>query len=244
MSNGAHDDYLLGAHALDRLDPDESHRARVHIADCGPCRGEAEQLVDARQTLGRIPPEWLVDGPPPSSAPLEAAMKTIRARKATALPRSRRALALAAGLAGLFIGYVIQPAITSAPPVAITSSSPATGQASGAPGGSRSAPSSPGVRQASATDPDTNVSLTATVTAVGGWIRLRVTVAGVPSGEVCRLLVVRHDGSREIAGGWITSRRGETEALVLDGSAAVAPSEVRAVLVENTAGKTFITVLF
>ncbi|HZM82374.1 MAG TPA: hypothetical protein VFC19_42180 [Candidatus Limnocylindrales bacterium] len=233
MGNGAHDEYMLGTYALDRLDPDETHRASEHLNDCGSCQNEYEQLIAARQSLGRIPSGWLVPGPPPGSAVLEAAMRTIRAHKAAAWARGRRAVRLAAsiaGLAGMFstgllIGYQIQPA--AAPPPPGPSVSPI-----------------PGVRQASALDPATNISLSATVTPAMGWVRVRAAVTGIPAGENCRLLVVRRDGTREIAGGWVTSKKGETEAVVLDGSAAVLPSEVDVILVENTAGRTFIAVSF
>lgn len=231
MSDGAHDGLLLGAYALDLLDPDETHRAREHLAGCGSCRTEYEQLISARQTLGCIPSEWLVHGPPLGKAPLEAALRTIWARKAAGWARSRRTVTLAAsiaGLAGTFssglaIGYQLQPTALPAPnPVA-------------------SASSQPGIRQATTHG---EISMSATVIPAVGWVRLRVIVTGIPAGEDCLLLVVRRDGSREIAGGWVASKRGETEALVLDGSAAVVSSEVKAILVENTAGKAFAAVRF
>jgi len=233
MGSRAHDEFLLGAHALDRLDPDETQRADEHLDGCGSCRTEYEQLIATRQSLEHIPSEWLAHGPPVGSTVLEAAMRTIRARKAAAFARSRRAVTLAASIAGLagtfstglFLGYQIQPTADPAPPAA-------------------SASPMPGVRQASAFDPDTNISLSATVIPAVGWVRVRAAVTGIPSGQTCRLLVVRHDGTREIAGGWVTSKKGETEAVVLDGSAAVIPTEVNAILVENTAGRTFITVSF
>ena len=85
-----------------------------------------------------------------------------------------------------------------------------------------------------------NISMSVTVTPAVGWVRVRATVTGIPLGQNCRLVVVRNDGTSEIAGSWFTSRKGETEPVVLDGSAAVADYEISAILVENTAGKTFI----
>lgn len=233
MSNEEHDEVMLGAYALDLLDPDETDRASEHLVDCGPCRTEYEQLVAARQSLGCIPSGWLVHGPPPGTAVLEAALRTVRAQKATGRERSRRGFTLAASIAGLagtfstglLLGYQIQPAAAPSPPAA-TFSPPA------------------GIRQASAVDQMTRISMSVTVTPAAGWVRVRATVTGIPFGQICRILVVRSDGTREIAGSWFTSRKGETEALVLDGSAAVADHEMSAILVENTAGTTFISVQF
>lgn len=226
MSDAVHDEYLLGTYALDRLDPDESERAQQHLDDCGSCQTEFDELTAARQDLGRIPSGWLVHGPPAGSGVLEAAMRTIRASKAAASARSRRAVTLAASIAGLagtfstglLIGYQIQPA--AAPPPPVTSAS--------------------AVYQATAMDPATGASLSATVTPAMGWVRVRATVTGIPSGERCRLLVLRSDGSREIAGSWVASKN----PVVLDGSAAVSPDEVEAILVADTAGRTFIAIGF
>jgi anti-sigma factor RsiW len=224
MSDGVHDEFLLGAYALDRLDPDESERAQQHLGDCGHCQTEFEELTAARQDLGRIPSGWLVHGPPAGSSVLEAAIRTIRASKAAASTPSRRTIALAAAIAGLagtfstglLVGAQIQP----------TAGRPAV--------------SAPAAHQATAIDPATGASLSTTITPAKGWVRVRATVSGIPPGESCRLLVLRSDGSREIAGSWVATNN----EVVLEGSAAVPPDEVQAILVADTAGRTFIAVGF
>lgn len=71
------------------------------------------------------------------------------------------------------------------------------------------------------------------------WVRVNVAVTGVPAGELCRLIVVTKDGERRVAGGW---RVGSAEkGANLDGSAAVAREDVAAVVVENEAGKSYVT---
>ena len=82
MSDGAHDRVMLGAYALDLLDPDETNRATEHLVGCGSCQAEYEGFIAARQTLGRIPSGWLVHGPPPGTTRLEAALRTISEQKA------------------------------------------------------------------------------------------------------------------------------------------------------------------
>ena len=83
--------------------------------------------------------------------------------------------------------------------------------------------------------------MTAKVVPAAGWVRVNASVAGVPAGENCRLIVVSSDGKREIASGWVVSPQGEQAGTNLNGSAAVAPDKVVAIEVQNTAGKTFVT---
>ncbi|WP_218577556.1 hypothetical protein [Phytohabitans rumicis] len=83
--------------------------------------------------------------------------------------------------------------------------------------------------------------MTAKVVPAAGWVRVNAAVNGIPAGENCRLLVVSRDGTREIAAGWIVSEKGETDGTTLDGSAAVDPADVVAVEVQNTEGRTFVT---
>jgi hypothetical protein len=87
----------------------------------------------------------------------------------------------------------------------------------------------------------TGVRMTTRVVPAAGWVRVNATVAGIPAGEDCRLIVVGSGGEREIAGGWIVSEQGEQNGTNLDGSAAVAMDDVVAIEVRNTAGKTFVT---
>ena len=62
--------------------------------------------------------------------------------------------------------------------------------------------------------------------------------AGIRAGERCRLLVVARDGTQEVAGSWVVS--GAPGGATLDGSAAIALSDVKAVVVQNEAGQEFV----
>lgn len=226
MSRDTHDEYLLGAYVLDLLDPDEVEQVRWHLARCVPCRTEHGRLRRTRELLARIPSAWLATGPPAEgSRALAGALRSIRARGGNPEAPRRRVLALAAGLLAVFsgfVGYRIKPAAAPPPP-----------------------PPSPSISAlmiATGTDSRTRVTMTASVIPAMDWVRVRVSVTGIPAGQDCRLVVVRHDGTSEIAGGWTTSRRGETEATVLDGSAAIPVEQVAAVAVQNTAGTTFVRV--
>ncbi|MDX6763258.1 anti-sigma factor, partial [Streptomyces sp. F8] len=96
----------------------------------------------------------------------------------------------------------------------------------------------------SATDAGTGARMTVQMTPAIKWVRLRAAVTGVPPGERCRLIVVSKDGKRTTAGSWVvgSQENGEAKGAGLDGSAAVDRADVKAVLVENEAGRTFVSV--
>jgi RNA polymerase sigma-70 factor (ECF subfamily) len=113
---------------------------------------------------------------------------------------------------------------------------------SAGPGPTPSAPSvSPlpsGTRVGTTVDPQTGTRLTATVIPAQGWVKVNASVAGIPVGENCRLIVVgKNNPNGEIALGWIVAG----PSVNLDGAAAVAPEDVTAIKVVNTKGETFVT---
>jgi anti-sigma factor RsiW len=223
MGAGSHEASQLGAYVLETLDPDERHAVDAHLAECPECRADLAELEAVKDVLNDIPPEALVQGPPDADLVLQRTLRQVRGEAARG---SRRrwvpaAAAVAVALAGaLGAGVAVGRGTAPAP------SSQAT---------------PPGTRAGTVDDPATGVRLTARVVPAIGWVRVNAAVNGIPAGENCRLIVVGKDGSREIAAGWIVSKAGETGGTTLDGSAAVAPDNVAAVEVVNTAGRRFVT---
>jgi hypothetical protein len=84
--------------------------------------------------------------------------------------------------------------------------------------------------------------MTVKVVPAAGWVRTNMSINGIPEGEKCRIFVVAKDGSRQEAGSWVVSKKGAAEGTNLDGSALVAPNDVKSVVVENFAGKKFVEV--
>ncbi|MFE1547893.1 zf-HC2 domain-containing protein [Streptomyces sp. NPDC058718] len=229
---------LLGPYVLGVLDDAEAGRVEAHAAGCESCRGEVEALREMETALGEVPPEAFVDGPPEGGdLLLQRTLRQMRAERA-GVRRRRQAvtgLAAAAVLAGVFWAGTALPG--GGAPVALPPS----------PVPSVTAPPMPppGTRVASATDTSTGARMTVRVTPAAGWVRVHAAVTGVPKGERCTLVVVGRDGSRTTAGSWVVgagSRAGEGKGAGLDGSAAVAPADVAAVVVENEAGRRFVTV--
>ncbi|MBT2404262.1 MULTISPECIES: zf-HC2 domain-containing protein [unclassified Streptomyces] len=229
---------LLGPYVLGVLDDDEIRRVEEHVSGCVQCREEVSALRKLEAVLGEVPEEAFIDGPPQGGdLLLQRTLRQVRGEQA-AVRRRRRGLAglaAAASLAAVFwagaqLGADDGP--NSAQPL------PPSPSVSAAPS------PVPGTRVASATDSGTGARATVQVTPAAKWVRVHAAVTGIPAGERCRLIVVSGDGRRTTAGGWVVGSKenGEAKGAALDGSAAVDPSDVKEILVENEAGKAFVSV--
>jgi anti-sigma factor RsiW len=221
-----HDIPDLGAYALGALDPAGAAAVERHLAGCPRCRAEVAELRVAGAALDELPPEAFLDGPPPGGDLLLArTLRQVRAESGAGTRRRRLAVgAVAAALivvvggAGVLAGRVTAPdAPIAAPPV-------------------------PTQGAVTASADQGTVRMASTLTPAKGWVRVSVNVVGIPAGERCRLIVVAQDGSRHQAGSWLVSEKSVTEGTRLDGSALVAPDQVRAIEVENESGQTFVSV--
>ncbi|MFE9257659.1 anti-sigma factor family protein [Streptomyces sp. NPDC006879] len=234
MNRQGHEEELLGAYVLGVLDAPEAHRVEAHMSQCTSCRGEVAALREMEAALGEVPAEAFLDGPPQGGdLLLQRTLRQVRGER-TAQQRRRGALialTAAAALAGVFW--------------AGTQVSTGDGGAVAAPPGA-STPTAPpaGTKLASVTDAGTGVRMTVRVTPAARWVRVHASVTGVPPGERCQLVVVSRDGDRTVAGSWVVGNQsgGEGKGAVLDGSAAVDPSDVQEVVVQNEAGRTFVAV--
>ncbi|MFJ6795150.1 anti-sigma factor family protein [Streptomyces sp. NPDC091268] len=239
MNGQRHEEELLGPYVLGVLEDADVRRVEEHVGGCVRCREEVTALREIEAALGEVPAEAFLDGPPQGGdLLLQRTLRQVRGELDGARRRRRgvAALAAAASLAAVFW---------------------AGAQVGGGAGGSLSLPPQPsptvsaqpsappaGTKAASATDPVTGARMTVQVTPAAKWVRVHAAVAGIPAGERCRLVVVSRDGTRTTAGGWVVGAQenGEAKGAALDGSAAVDPANVRAVLVENEAGRQFVSV--
>ncbi|GIF18999.1 RNA polymerase sigma-70 factor (ECF subfamily) [Actinoplanes tereljensis] len=180
-----------------------------------------EDLREMELALGEIPPEAYLDGPPPGGELLlRRTLDEVRRERSRRVWRNRALLGAAAALAvvvALGAGALIGR--STVPPPEAVATAPA--------------------RTATSADAGTGVTMTAVVRPAAGWVRIHATVAGVPAGEQCRLVVVSRDGSRAPAGSWMAPDSGRT---TVDGSALIAPAEVVAVQAETYAGQILVTV--
>lgn len=218
-----HDQEQLGAYVLGLLDDAQARAVDEHLADCAPCRRNWEELREMTDLLGEVPPEAFLDGPPEGDLVLQRTLRQMRAETAARRRRRRLTVVAAAAVAlaavlggGVVVGRATAPETVLAQP----------------PAGARVLQGGSG-----------GITMAATLTPATGWVRLTATVRGIPAGEICDLVVVSRDGTREVAGSWVVSPAGERDGTTLNGSAAVAPEQVAAVVVENQAGRQFVEVL-
>lgn len=266
MTAGAHDAVTLGCYALGVLDAHERRGVEQHLSWCGPCRAQIAEFGHIRTVLDGIPREALVEelmpdqlrfeqpGPMPSELVLQRALRQIRSEGATrsAIPTPRAspqgevvaepaapgqhrrsrgpaylvaaalvALALGGGAAAVY-GFGSADGTQNAQPTDnITGDGPA--------------------RTIVNSDSKTGVSMTADVTAIQGWVKVSVTVTGLPAGQNCQLVLVGKDGRREPVKGWISTEEHRLQGWRGDGNAGMPMGDIKSITVENDQGRRFVT---
>lgn len=227
----------LGAFAFGALEGRERETIARHVSGCARCRAELAELGEVTRMLGELPPEAVLTGPPDGGdLVLQRTLRLIRAEQVGVDRRRqlRQGVAAAAVMAACIVAGVALGRATappSGPPTAQPNQTSPVVQASIV----------PGTKVASAVDAQSNTRLVATMVPAQGWVRLNVAVSGVPRGERCRIVVVNRDGGKEIAASWVVSEKGEAEGTNVDGAAATPLDQVTAVEVENTVGKTLVS---
>ncbi|SES48556.1 anti-sigma factor family protein [Actinokineospora terrae] len=228
-----HETPLLGAYALGVLDDDERAAVQRHLADCAECRVELQALEEVRDMAGELPEEALLDGPPDDGDLLLA--RTLRQVRSEANASRNRSIAIAGVAAAVVLAAVLGTGVvigrSTSTPVAqptVTVGPTETQNAK--------------TRFLSGSDPNTGARLTAKVVPAAGWVRLNVSVTGIPAGERCRVVVVSKDGTREEAGSWLVSPDGAQKGTNLDGAALIAPDDVGSVEIITTEGKRYVSV--
>ncbi|MFE5301383.1 zf-HC2 domain-containing protein [Streptomyces sp. NPDC056632] len=234
-----HEEVLLGPYVLGVLDGAEARTIEEHLAVCQECSVEVAALRELEAALGEVPQEAFLDGPPQGGdLLLQRTLRQMRTERAATTRRRRTLVGLAAAAAFAGVFWAGATSGSQAPPVALPLPTPtATTTTLASP--------PPGTMMASATDAASGARLTVRVTPAAAWVRVHATVTGLPPGERCTLMVVGRDGSRTPAGSWVVGARahpGESKGTSLDGSAAVDPADVTAVVVENEAGRRFVSV--
>jgi anti-sigma factor RsiW len=234
-----HENELLGAYVLGILDGEEWATVHSHLDSCAACRREAGDLREMEAALGEIPPEALIDGPPPEgSGLLQLTLAEVRGehrRRGYLWALAAVAVFVVALAGGISAGRLTSPdPVAAAPPA---SSAAQVGSPAG-PAGSSAVPAGSSAVPVAATDPQTGVSMTVALTPATGWVRLHATLSGVPAGSQCRIFVVSADGARQQAASWLAA----AESMTVDGSALMAPADVTSVQAETYAGQILVAV--
>lgn len=224
----------LGAYALGALDAGEAADfERRHLQTCAQCRFDLNELVALRDSLDEVPPEAFLDGPPEGGdLLLQKTLRRVRdeeERVAPARRAPRRGLALVAAavlVVAALGGGVLVGRQTADPGLAAPAPAP---------------DSPPGTKNVEGRDPTTGVQLAASVAPFQGWVKVDVNVKGVRAGEKCLLQVVTKDGQAVTAGSWQVSEKWENQGFRLDGSALVAPDDVKSVDIVTVDGRKLVS---
>ncbi|MBE1502776.1 anti-sigma factor RsiW [Amycolatopsis lexingtonensis] len=223
----------LGAYALGALDPAEAADfERRHLQTCAQCRFDLNELVALRESLDEVPPEAFLDGPPEGGdLLLQKTLRRVRDEEQAApatRSTSRRGLALVAAavlVVAALGGGVLVGRQTASSDVAVPSQPTVV----------------PGTKDVRATDASTGVQLAASVSPFQGWVRVNVAVKGVQAGEKCLLQVTTKGGQSVTAGSWQVSEKWESQGFSLDGSALVAPDDVKSVDIVTVDGRKLVS---
>jgi hypothetical protein len=215
----------LGVYVLGAIDPADRALVDAHLTTCRDCRDELAGLAGLPALLSRVSAEEAfalagVEGPSSDArtggheAPPELLASVI---DLTAARRRRRrwrdaSLAVAAALivaVGVFGGLRIGAGTTS--PSATSAVNYPAGQANGP--------------WRTVTTSASGMSASVAYRSMGWGTQLAVEVTGIPIGTSCKLWVIGPDGSRTLAGGWVTDDR--EGAVWYPGSAGLPGSGVR-----------------
>ncbi|MFI0417482.1 anti-sigma factor family protein [Spongiactinospora sp. 9N601] len=242
----------LGAHALRALDADEAVVVEAHLAECGECRAEYDELVGVTAFLGRVSAGDVAQAVRPPRAVLDRMLDAgVRRRR-----RSRVLLAAAAAAVVVAGGGVVVTTITNtATTQEATSLSARDSGAEEVPG---EAASDAVVPKAA---PDDSAALAQQVPAltmrgkdgkISGQVRVfaeengsrvEVSLDGMPPGARCDLIAVGADDTKKVAGGAIAAEaRYTSEAdYSFTGNTSLTPSEIERFEVVDAAGRLLLT---
>lgn len=217
--------FSLGAYVLGALSAEESRELLRHLADCGGCRREHEDMTGVPSVLGllsRTEAEAVVAGWAPAGGPAaawpgeqSAAPRRQQRRGLRRRSRRRRLVAVAAALAVLAGGGAAWTVIEA-----------------------RQQPAA-AVVVASAVDPTTGVGASISVQRVLWGSRLTLALHNAPRGSACSLVAVGRNGERQVAASWSAQAGGN---LTIPGAVAMAPGDISKFDVETFDGRMLVSV--
>jgi anti-sigma-K factor RskA len=216
----------LGAYLLGALDADEMKAVEAHVATCGECRAEIEQLEMLPALLDSVPPARAEALAAETAVPQEdqappALLARVRARRRTLRLRWGGALAgaAAASLAG---GIALGPLVATAPTAQPTPTTTATPAAS--------------YQLASADGAQVDLALVKK-----GWgTELDLTCRGMPSTGVFSVWIVTDGGEQEQAASWTST--GYSGKAVLTGATSYQLASIRSIQIRDDAQRTLASV--
>ncbi len=203
----------LGAYALGHLPATECAGLEAHLEGCGECRAEADSLALLSRLLPLADPEHL--GPTPVPPPELAARVSARIGAERRTKHRRRRVRL-----GLALSSASAAAVAAALAIFVL------------PGGGGAGPQ----QQVAFNSLPSGVKIAATLEPRAFGTEIRMYVAGIRSGTLCRVFLRASNGARVSAGTFRYRYGGDSEAVL---SSALDLSRTAAIGV-HAGGRTFI----
>jgi anti-sigma factor RsiW len=203
----------VGAYVLGALEPEERERVARHIADCPACEEALRELQALPRWLAQVPPPAaLPDHPVPSELAYRRLQRSATEGGApTAGRRSGRRRFLAVAAATVAIGAAGLTGI-----VVATS-----------PGGPTTVSASAG-----------QVHATAALNSAGQGTSITLTMAGVTSGQRCKLVAEDRAGRWATASEWTVDYRGDVH---ITGGVPMPADDIRQLVVRTLDGRTLVS---
>jgi len=205
----------VGAFVLGALEPEEQERVGRHIADCPACAATLRELEGLPGWLAQVPPPAaLPDDPVPSELAFRRLHRSAteagsRAPASGRRPGRRRFLAVAA--AAVAIGAAGLTGVV----VATSSGGPTTVSASAGP-----------------------VHARAALNSTGQGTSITLTMAGVSSGQRCKLVAEDRDGRWATAGEWTVDYHGDVH---ITGRVPMSSDDIQQLVVRTLAGRPLVS---
>lgn len=204
----------IAAYLLDALDPPESDRMREHLVICQDCRTECGELCGLPALLATLTSADIDDIVAPAELP-DDLCDTVIAKVAARRRRHAWYRLLAVSVAILFIAGGVLTGL------AITGRQAST------------QPTVPAALTVSATDPNTHVHASASLTRFDWGTQIRLELTGVTWGQQCMLIVSSVDGHHDTAATWVATYR---SSLIITGASAIPTRQISGMDVVTTSG--------
>ena len=200
----------LGVYVLGAADGAERARVEAHLPGCPACQAELMKLAPLPGLLAGVPGEVRARPDPPGRTARQPAPAGTHRRPARRW-RAIAAAACAAAAAGTAGGIWLTNTGAAPRPATVT---------------------------LSGTNPATQVSATAVLTATSWGTSIQLRLRGAPLNEPCRLIARSRTGATEVTGVWTAWRDGP---ITVPASAGLRPSDIASLQVATTA-KTLVTI--
>jgi len=200
----------LGVYVLGAADGAERARVEAHLPGCPACQAELMKLAPLPGLLAGVPGDARAQPDPPGRTARQPAPAGTHRRPARRW-RAIAAAACAAAAAGTAGGIWLTNTGAAPRPATVT---------------------------LSGTNPATQVSATAVLTATSWGTSIQLRLRGAPLNEPCRLIARSRTGATEVTGVWTAWRDGP---ITVPASAGLRPSDIASLQVATTA-KTLVTI--